>query len=225
MEQSSITKIMKLNQDQDPSIFFHPTKRTYKYFTRHGILNNLGDLRKQTMRRNDTRLLKFEGNLDKSQNRDQRPTFRKLVNVIQSSKGVSELKLAIQLYDQTNSRGFLMLRRALKRHSSIQSFNFQLVPSQKNLNKDHLHQISRSLKAFSSLKKITLALVYMYHYNDPEVKNVLLSLIPGLKTQISLQSLHLMLQYPITITEKEIFKLCQAMHRLNSLNDINFMFR
>jgi len=64
----------------------------------------------------------------------------------------------------------------------------------------------------------------MYHYNDPEVKNVLLSLIPGLKTQISLQSLHLMLQYPMTITEKEIFKLCQVMHRLNSLNDINFMF-
>lgn len=158
-------------QQQDPSTICdetrnittsgNPIKTRYRYFVRHEVLENSNDLRKQTMRRMNPKFVSFRAKIDNdTSNEDQKVRkFRDLLNVIQTSKRFSKLELyTYRENHQIRVRELLMLMKALKRHSTLQSLDFEFLSWKYAAISDyHLQKLGQGLKTFSKLQDIRLA--------------------------------------------------------------------
>lgn len=148
-------KILKFKKEKDdnPSIQSHLMKRTYRYFIRHGISN---DLRIQTKKRIDTTIFRFEGSLDELSSK-RKLRFKRLLSIIHSLKRLSKLKLAISRYnDAITVRELLMFKKVLKKYCSLRSFYFEFDKFGEHLISYNLETFCKNLKKLSSLQELFL---------------------------------------------------------------------
>jgi len=133
-------------------------------------------LRIQAKKKTHTRFLRFEGSLDElsnqlNQGNQEKQTAKGLLSLIQSSKAISKLNLAIARIHFFTIQELVIFRKALKKHRSLRSFHFEfdkflyfglrnhliMHPQLSNhLSKYHFQIFYQSLKKLSSLRDLSL---------------------------------------------------------------------
>jgi len=214
LQTNSKAKVLKpKNEYQTSQRYSNPMKRTYQYFVRHEATN---DLRIQAKKRTDTRFFRFEGSLREPSNRRNqgKQTFNRLLSILQSSKAVSKLKLAITRFEFLTSRELFLLRKVFKKHSTLQSFHFEF---------DKFKTFPRPVHAiidpddldddFGGLRN---------HQLEDHLKSYYLeTFYQNLKKLSSLQELSLTFGRNI-VSDRALNALTSGMKKTNLLNNLNY---
>jgi len=134
-------------------------------------------LRIQAKKRTDTRFFRFEGHLDGlskqlNQGNQEKQTVKGLLSLIQSSKAISKLNLAIARIHFFTIKELVIFKKTLKKHRSLRSFHFDfdkfwdtgsrpmnhlfMQPQLSNYLSDYHFQIFyQTLKKVSSLRDLS----------------------------------------------------------------------